>query len=127
MNTALELGGCSARQDGAPGRWTRLGRTGPNKNVVRSSGLGNEPPEGRRRAFWRRDGIVGQRIEDGNKAPAKILDSCKRVRLSTAVLQCQNGSFIESSSGWIEMPRASFLSRSYLPDEMIKCNVSVSD
>ena len=127
MNAALELGACSARQDGTPGRWTDFGRTCPYEYVGRAGGLGNEPTEGSRGAFWRRDGIAGQCVERCNEAAAKILDLGERVRLPASVLQSQNRSFIKGSGGWIEMPRAGFLSRRDFSDKVRKRDGPISD
>jgi len=45
-----------------------------------------------------------------SEAAAKILNLGECVRLSTSVLQCQNGPFINSPGSWIEMPHAYFFS-----------------
>src|SRR5262249_28559678 len=127
MNAALELGSCPARQDGTSGCWTHLRRTRHDENVARARRLGNEPTEGSCSAFWRRHRITGQRVERRNEAAAKILDLRERVRLSTSVFQSQNGSFINGSSSWIEVPRSGFLGRGDFSDKMRKSYSPVAD
>jgi hypothetical protein len=127
MDTALELGAGSARKDCASGCWTNCRSTRRHKYVGWARGLGNELTECTCGAFWRRNWITGRRVERRNEAAAKIFHLRKGVRLPASVLQFQNGSLIERSSGWIEMPGADLLSRRQLLAEVVKRDVSVSD
>src|SRR5215510_10759807 len=127
MNAALELGSCSARQHRASSCWPHLRRTCTYEYVGRACGLRNEPTEGGCSAFWGGNRIAGQSVKRRNEAAPKILDLCKRVRLSAPVFQFENRSFVKRSGGWVEMPRARLFGRRHFPDKVIKRSRSVSD
>src|SRR6266849_2709629 len=87
VNTALELGRCSARHDGATSRRTVLGLARLHEYVARAWGFWDETTKRSRGAFGRRDGIARQRIEGRNEAAAELFDLRKGVCLSGPVLQ----------------------------------------
>src|SRR6266849_2355065 len=74
VNTALELGCRSARQDGATSDRTDLGRFRLHEYVARAFGLGDETTSRGRGAFRRRNGSAGQRIEERNEPAAELFD-----------------------------------------------------
>src|SRR5215813_4745666 len=108
MDAALEFCAAAAGQDCASSGWTELRCARRHKDVCRTRRLRDELTEGACGAFWGRNGITGRGVERRNEAATKILDFGEGVRLAAAVLQRQDSSLIERSSGWIEVPDANF-------------------